>query len=115
MLPAMGETPSDPKSDLIGQRVLTEQVQVIYKQAPPASLISIVVAGILCFILWPLTEHRLLLGWFAVMATLGVARLGLVFFYRRRKDDTQYLAWERPFLVSLVLTGLAWGVGGWLI
>lgn len=102
--------------DLIDARVRAEQVRVIYEQAPLASMISILVGVLLCVVLWHVTDRALLLAWLGTLAVLAVVRWTLVARFRRRPLDAPDMAlWERRFLVSLALTGLAWGVGGWLI
>jgi diguanylate cyclase (GGDEF)-like protein len=105
-----------PAAGPVEARIRGEQVHIIYEQAPPALLISALVAGLLCFVLWHVADHRLLAGWFTLIGLLALARFTLVLRFRRRRPEARDMsAWEQLFVASLVSTGLAWGVGGWLI
>jgi diguanylate cyclase (GGDEF)-like protein len=100
----------------VDARVRAEQVRVIYQQAPAALLISLLVSAVLCFILWDVTDRARLAGWFVLLAFLALVRIGIVAAFRRRNPDAGEMpVWERRFVVSLVTTGLVWGVGGWLV
>ncbi len=98
------------------ERVRAEQVRVIYQQAPPALLISVLVAAVLCFVLRDVADHARLKTWFSVVAMVALVRIALVRAFRRKDPQVgETRAWELAFLVSLGATGLAWGVGGWLL
>ena len=91
--------------------VRLEQVRLIYNQAPPALAISVLIAFLVAYVLWDVSDRALLLAWVALLAALSFVRLMLVFAYRRT-DVPDHPKWERSFVVSLVSTGLAWGLGG---
>lgn len=96
--------------------VRAEQVLVIFQQARPAVFISVLIAGIVCLVLRDVTDRRLLLGWFATVTALAVIRLALSTRFKKDPQAAQNVPlWERRFVGTLGLTGLAWGVGGWLI
>lgn len=100
----------------IDSRVRAEQIRVIYQQAPPALFISLLVSGVVCFILRDVTDRSLLVGWFSLLVVLALVRLLLVLAFRRRDPDVGAMpTWERLFAASLAAAGLVWGVGGWLI
>jgi diguanylate cyclase (GGDEF)-like protein len=99
----------------VDERVRADLVGLLYEQVPLSSAISALVATVLCAVLWGMTRHGMLLGWWAAVVGLGAARAGLAFAYRRRPDERDVRGWERRFLVTLVATGATWGVGGWLI
>ena len=96
------------------QRVRSEQVQLIYRQAPPALAISVLVGGLVAFVLWEVTDRRRLLAWVGTLVALSALRLALVAAYRG-SANRDHPRWERLFVVSLVSTGLAWGVGSVLV
>jgi len=91
-------------------RVRLEQVRLIYRQAPPALAISVVTALLVASVLWGVSDRALVLAWVALLAALSFVRLMLVFAYRGT-DVPDHPKWERGFVISLVSTGLAWGVG----
>ncbi len=93
--------------------VRAEQVQIIYRQALPAMMISTVVAALVCAILWNVTPHSKLVAWFAAIVLMAVARSVIVFFFKLKSPQgLDILRWEPAFVVSLVLSALVWGVGG---
>ena len=98
----------------LAQRIRAEQVQLIYRQAPPAIAISVLVAMLVAYVLWDITEPALLLAWVGSLIVLSAARLALVLAYRGARDR-DHARWERLFVASLVATGLVWGVGGVVI
>jgi len=107
---------SDAQDKVIRARIRAEQVRMLFKQAPRAIFLSIVVAGMVCAVLWAATDHALLISWFAIIIVLALVGLGLVLAYRRRKDDESGVPmWERRFVLSVVLVALTWGVGALFI
>lgn len=103
-------------ADTIDAQVRAEQVRLIYEQAIPAQAISVFVAATVCAVLWRVDAHAALLSWFALIAILGIVRFALVQRFRAsgaRIEDPQ--RWANAFLISLAATGLAWGVGGWML
>lgn len=108
--------PADDGRDSVGARVRAEQVRVIYDQAPLAYLIGIIVATLLCFLLREVTDPTRLLVWLGAVVVLAGARWVLVSsFHRQAPEARDMVFWERAFVLSLVLTGLVWGIGGWLL
>jgi len=99
----------------IEERVRSEVVDLLYGQVPLSAAISALVASILCALLWNVTSHDVLGAWWLVVAMLSAARLLLAFAYRRRSRDTDARAWERRFIVTLIMTGVAWGLGAWTV
>ena len=99
----------------IEERVRSEVVDLLYGQVPLSAAISALVASILCALLWNVTSHDVLGAWWLVVAMLSAARLLLAFAYRRRSRDTDARAWERRFIVTLIMTGVAWGIGAWAV
>jgi predicted signal transduction protein with EAL and GGDEF domain len=99
----------------IEERVRSEVIDLLYGQVPLSAVISALVASILCALLWNVTRHDLLGAWWLVIVTLSAARLLLTFAYRRRSRETNVRAWERRFIVTLIMTGVAWGIGAWAV
>src|SRR5688500_14457823 len=100
----------------VDANVVAEQVRVIYEQATPASIISLLVAGLVCLILRDVTSGTVLAAWFAAIAAIAAFRFILVRrFHRRPPAAADMERWERSFIASLVATGLVWGIGGLVI
>ena len=99
----------------VEDRVRADLVALLYEQVPLSSFISALVATVLCALLWDVTSHAFLQGWWLFVVGLSLARIAMTLAYRRRGPDADLRTWERRFLASLVLTGAAWGIGGWLM
>jgi diguanylate cyclase (GGDEF)-like protein len=100
----------------VDANIVAEQVRVIYEQAIPASIISLLVAGLVWLILRDLTSATMLATWFGALAAIAIFRFILVRrFHRSPPAAADMERWERSFVASLVATGLVWGVGGLVI
>lgn len=101
---------------LVDDAVRAEQVQVIYQQAKPAMFISVLVAGLVCSVLAGVADHGVLAAWFGAVGAAALIRLAFAIgFTREALPDRNFRVWEKRFVWTLALTGLVWGVGGWLI
>lgn len=93
--------------------IRAEQVRLLYDQAVPGFLITLLVTVVLGFVL--LSEaavSTIALWWVAMMLTLA-GRFGLVSSYRKATDaNSRPDYWARRFVIGTTLTGLTWGVGG---
>jgi len=105
-----------PAVGTLEAHVRAEQVRVVFRQAPPAQLLSIVAAGVICLVLWNVSDRGHLRAWFAVVTAVTLGRIALsVLFQRRAPAPGAMLPWEIGFVASLGAVCLAWGLGGWLI
>jgi diguanylate cyclase len=99
----------------VKERVRADLLRLLFQQVPLSSLISVLVAAILCALLWDLTPRFLLQAWLAIIAVLAVVRVAMTMAFRRRAGDLDIRAWERRFVVSLIFTGAVWGFGAVLM
>jgi len=99
----------------VEERVRTELVILLFGQVPLSSFISALVASILCALLWHVTGHDLLEAWWLTIVAISVARVAMALAFKRRPNDDDIASWERRFITTLVMTGIAWGVGAWLM
>lgn len=106
-----------PVAGSLDSHIRAEQVRVIFRQAPPAQLLSIAAAGVICWVLWEhQPDHRRLVLWLATVAAVTLARIALAMrFARRQPIAEEMLGWERAFVVTLTAVTLVWGLGGWLV
>jgi diguanylate cyclase (GGDEF)-like protein len=96
--------------------IRAEQVRIVFRQAPPALLLSIVAAAAVCWALWAVTDHRRLLTWLVVITAITIVRIILAAVFARRQPAAEAMVWwERAFIGSIAAVTLAWGVGAWLI
>jgi diguanylate cyclase (GGDEF)-like protein len=100
----------------VDANVLAEQLRVIYRQAIPASIVSLLISAVVCVILRDVTSRSQLAVWFGLLVAIAVFRFMLVRSFHRTNPAVEDMhRWERPFVGSLVVTSLIWGVGGVLI
>ena len=111
----LAEDPGGARDRRVDERVRTELVTLLFAQVPLSSVISALVASILCALLWNVTRHDLLGAWWLVIVARSLARVAMALAFKRRPADDDIRSWERRFIMTLVMTGIAWGVGGWLM
>jgi diguanylate cyclase (GGDEF)-like protein len=105
-----------PLADTVESHVRAERVRIIYRHGPPAQLLSLVAAAVICWVLWEHGSHSGLVVWWLTLTGITLARIGLVvLFQRRQPPPEQMLGWERVFVTTLGLVTLAWGLGGLLV
>jgi hypothetical protein len=94
----------------------TQQVELLYTQAPAAFVATVLNVGIAVAVLWQNVDRRLLCGWLALMLAITLSRFVLVRQYHRtaRTADRRPL-WRRRFLLGTGLAGTAWGSAGILL
>jgi len=105
-----------PAAGTVDAHIRAERVRLVFQQAPPAQLLSLVAAAVICYALWGVAEHTRLLIWFAIVTAVTLVRLTLSLQFRRRTPDPDTMPWwEQAFIASLAGICLAWGAGGWWI
>jgi len=93
-----------------------EKIQLLFKQSFPAIFVSLSISVLLTVVLWPVQDHDLLLAWLAILTLSSLIRLALFMAYRRRAQSQEaVLAWERPYIATLMLSSAIWGIGCVLI
>jgi diguanylate cyclase (GGDEF)-like protein len=110
--PTAHPAPQAPLSD----RIRAERLQVLFRQAPPAIVISAVVGVMVCAVLWDVDDRPTLLVWLVSLCTLALGRGALAIAYGRRSPESRNVRrWERWFVATALLVAAAWGTGGWLL
>lgn len=105
-----------PAAGSLEAHIRAEEVRVVFMQAPPAQLISVVAAAVICYALWDVADHTALIVWIALIGLSVVGRISLALAFRRHLPTLEQMpAWETAFIVSLGIVSLIWGLGGWLV
>ncbi len=93
-----------------------QDLALLFTQSFPAIFVSLITAAILTTILWPARNHGVLIAWLAILSLTALGRLALFLLYRRASPGAEdILAWERPYLLTLLLATLTWGIGSVVI
>ncbi|MEJ2630618.1 MAG: PAS domain S-box protein [Acidihalobacter sp.] len=106
----IGETRADSEHLPESLKIRAELTRILYKQAPLSCLTAIVLALILCALLWHLNLERILLLWLgSVIAIYGLRMLLVFAFIRKAPGDAATEIWARLYAFSTFLAGLIWG------
>src|SRR5262245_27734054 len=93
-----------PVAGSLDAHVRAEEVRVVFQQAPPAQLISIVAAGVVSMALWGVADHSRLLIWMAAISVCVVGRIWLTTAFQRRRPPLEDMPlWETRFIISLAI------------
>lgn len=105
-----------PAAGTLDEHIRTEQVRLVFQQAPQAQLLSVVAAAMVAWVLYDVGDRTAIRWWFATIVLVTVGRVVLGTAFRKAAPLPQVMRrWESAFLVTLALVSLTWGVGGWLI
>ncbi|OQW42928.1 MAG: diguanylate cyclase [Proteobacteria bacterium SG_bin4] len=104
---------SQPPPPNPSHALLTEQVKLLYQQAPKALVVTLIVATALAYVYWNHVAEEWLLSWLSAVYLLTSARFLLIRSYFRVKPPiTDATRWGRWFIISVGLSGLLWGTAG---
>jgi diguanylate cyclase (GGDEF)-like protein/PAS domain S-box-containing protein len=104
-----GAGSASPRRD----RILSEQVKLVYTHAFTGLLVTLAGALLLVAVLWPVAGHARLLLWLGLMALVLVACYALVRSYRRATDiGGQATRWRSRLVTGAAALGLGWGLAG---
>ncbi len=92
--------------------VYTEQVRLIYSQTMTAAVGSPVAGAIFVWIFWAVSDHTVLLIWYACLVALSVARIPVyLVFLRQNQENIEYSRrWGNIYIIGTLLQGSIWGV-----
>ena len=92
-----------------------EHLKLLFAQAPLSIILSPIVAAALALAILEVVDGRFLAAWVVVITLAAFVRLGLVIAFRTQQGALGLKIWEHLFTASIVMVGLCWGVGGWLL
>jgi signal transduction histidine kinase len=94
----------------VERSIKAEQLRMLLR-SPTPMIGSFLTAALVTFLLWDYLDHRLVLGWAGALWSWTAAR-GVFWaaFHRRERSDEQVLAFARPIIVALAVSGLLWGM-----
>lgn len=109
----LGEQKTDSHLDVL---VRTEKLQILFDQSYPAIFVSLVSCALLALILWPVQQKEVLMTWVLILVTSAILRFILFLLYNRiQPRGKDILNWERPYLITLLLSSMSWGIGSLFI
>jgi diguanylate cyclase (GGDEF)-like protein/PAS domain S-box-containing protein len=91
----------------------SQQTELVYTQAPAAIVTAYLLAVIVTLGTWSVADHTHLLVWLTAQSILSVARLGLVYSYRRAGEAQRSGSrWGLLFFSGALVSGVVWGCLG---
>jgi two-component system, sensor histidine kinase and response regulator len=94
-------------------RLQAEQVDMLYRLAPHALVMSMFGASIIFALFWQFADRTAMLLWFGALAVTWVGRYALVLAYRRAAPaPEQATRWGYCFCAATFCAGAVWGVAG---
>ena len=92
-----------------------EYLKLLFAQAPLSIILSPIIAAALALAILEVVDGRFLFAWVGVITSAAFIRMGLVVAFRTQQNTLDLKTWEHLFTASIVMVGLCWGVGGWLL
>lgn len=107
-------SPDSSRDNSDRARVLADQVDLLYRQAPVGILVTVVIGSVLAFELHSSAKiGELVLFWALLMIGVSIGRYLLVLGYRRAQNrDAASEAWRRRFAIGALADGVTWGFAG---
>jgi hypothetical protein len=91
----------------------SQQTELVYTQAPAAIVTAYLLAVIVTLGTWSVADQTHLLVWLTAQSILSVARMGLVYSYRRAGDAQRSGSrWGLLFFSGALVSGVVWGCLG---
>lgn len=92
--------------------VYTEQVRLIYSQTMTAAVGSPVAGAIFVWIFWAVSDHTVLLIWFACLVVTSVVRIPvyLIFLRQNQEGIEKSRRWLNVYIFNTLLQGSLWGI-----
>lgn len=99
----------DRLADTLERRVRTEQIRMLYAQAPLGAVTGLLIAPLLVAVLWNALPRMLLLSWLAALELSVLARLALAWAFQRRTETDALEPWARRYTWACATSGACWG------
>jgi len=115
--PAVSAAPVMPQGALRDEadrrRVLADQVELLYRQAPIGIAVTLIVGIVVAWELSAQRERDLVLIWAALVLLVSFGRGFLCFAYHHDAErDSRPEVWLRRFAIGALATGVNWGLAG---
>ena len=94
------------------KHILIEKIKLLYLHSLTPAILSGIAALFLVAALWKTADRRHLIIWLAITLILAIIRISLILkFKHKQPSGDNVLAWEKPYVVSMMVVFFVWGVG----
>jgi signal transduction histidine kinase/CheY-like chemotaxis protein len=113
--PAEVTTLDAADASVIEQRVERAQVALLFERTRVSNVTGVPVGLLMCWFLWGVVPHAVLLAWLAMKLVVCFVRLAIAARYRR--DGVAHEArWGRTYEIAVAVDGVVYGlIGTWLL
>ncbi len=94
--------------------VYIEQVRIVYSQSSTAIVGGSIVSVLFVWMFWNVSDHAVLLGWWACSQVVLLVRIVPYVAFNRRRDNSGIQRWGDVYAFLAFLQGSIWGAA-WLI
>lgn len=96
--------------------VEAELVHLLYSQAGPPIVASLILATCVVFVLNSAVPTHLLYSWYALVLSVGILRYAMILVYLKINPPLEkYYEWKKLFIVIIVFAGCTWGLVGTML
>ena len=96
----------------LDELVRAEKLQLLFHQSYSAIFVSLFGCVLLSAILWQVQQKQVILSWVFILTCSALIRFTLFMLYHRIKPQgMDILAWGMPYVVTLFLSSIIWGIG----
>ena len=92
------------------EQILTEQVRLLYANAPIANVMVICAALFCTVMLWEKIDNLALLIWFTALTTSALIRLGLVHYFNHQHTLISATKFARWYIWATLIVGIIWSL-----
>ena len=96
----------------LDELVRAEKLQLLFHQSYSAIFVSLFGCVLLSAILWQVQQKEVLISWVFILVCSALIRFTLFMLYHRIKPQGEdILAWGMPYVLTLFLSSIIWGIG----
>jgi len=105
--------PTPASANPHAREISAEQTRLLYDQLPSALMATVVVGGLVGYVLWDQVLHQWLVMWLAGLGVTTAARVWLLRSYvRTNPPASEAASWAHRFIIGTAGAGAIWGLAG---
>jgi len=105
--------PRPPSANPHAQEINAEQIRLLYCQLSSALIATVVIGGLVGYVLWDQVSHLWLLIWLVGLGVITAARVWLLRSYvRTNPPASEATPWAHRFIIGTAGAGVIWGLAG---
>ncbi len=105
--------PRLPSANPHAQEISAEQIRLLYCQLSSALMATVVIGGLVGYVLWDQVSRPWLLTWLAALSVITAARIWLLRSYvRTNPPASEAPRWAHRFIIGTAGAGVIWGLAG---